>query len=125
MRPYTFDEISHSVRNSRVWRSFFRHGWPETSRAKALTVMNNFVLHVHPTRLPAFVTRAFLALLAPLAAYVVLLATGSGESLSVSSDAERIGLVRYDSVVFDTPTVWTLESPRAVVLVVDIFVNQA
>ena len=39
MRPYTFDEISHSVRNSRVWRSFFRHGWPETSRAKALTVI--------------------------------------------------------------------------------------
>jgi diguanylate cyclase (GGDEF)-like protein len=33
---------------------------------------------VHPTRLPAFVTRAFLALLAPLAAYVVLLATGTG-----------------------------------------------
>jgi len=53
LRPYTFDEISHSVRNSRVWRSFFRHGWPETSRAKALTVMNNFFLHVHPTRLPA------------------------------------------------------------------------
>ena len=34
---------------------------------------------MHPTRLPALVTRAFLALLAPLAAYVVLLATGSGE----------------------------------------------
>ena len=34
---------------------------------------------MHPTRLPALVTRAFLALLAPLAAYVVLLATGRGE----------------------------------------------
>ena len=56
---------------------------------------------------------------------VTVLFLAEGESLSVSSDAERIGLVRYDTVVFDTPTVWTLESPRAVVLVVDLFLNQS
>jgi len=56
---------------------------------------------------------------------VTVLFLAEGESLSVSSDAERIGLVRYDTVVFDTPTVWTLESPSAVVLVVDLFLNQS
>ncbi len=54
---------------------------------------------------------------------VTILFLAEGESLSVSSDAERIGLVRFDTIVFDTPTVWTLESVHAVVLVVDIFIS--
>ncbi len=56
---------------------------------------------------------------------VTVLFLAEGESLSVCSDAERIGLVRYDAVVFDTPTVWTLEAGSAVLLVVDIFMNPA
>ncbi len=47
-----------------------------------------------------------------------------GDSLSVSSDTERIGMVRYDAVVFDTGTVWTLEAVQATVFVVDIFINK-
>ncbi len=47
-----------------------------------------------------------------------------GDSLSVSSDTERIGMVRYDAVLFDTGTVWTLESLEATVFVVDIFINK-
>ncbi len=53
---------------------------------------------------------------------ITVLFLAEGEGLSVSSDAERIGLVRFDTIVFDTPTVWTLEAIRAVVLVVDIFI---
>ncbi|MFP5392094.1 MAG: HutD family protein [Gammaproteobacteria bacterium] len=56
---------------------------------------------------------------------VALLFLAEGESLSVSSDAERIGLVRFDTIVFDTSTVWTLESVHAVVLIVDIFFSPA
>ena len=79
LRPYTFDEISHSVRNSRVWRSFFRHGWPETSRAKALTVMNNFFLHVHPTRLPAHALKVtYTFCLGGLSFFLFLLLTVTG-----------------------------------------------
>ena len=44
-----------------------------------------------------------------------------GESLSVSSDDERIGLVRFDAIVFDTETVWTLETQAATVFIVDLF----
>jgi uncharacterized protein len=56
---------------------------------------------------------------------VTILFLAEGDSLSVCSDSERIGLVRYDAVVFDTGTVWTLEAGQATVFVVDIFVNQA
>lgn len=56
---------------------------------------------------------------------VTILFLAEGDSLSVSSDSERIGLVRYDAVVFDTGTVWKLEAGQATVFVVDIFLNQA
>ena len=53
-----------------------------------------------------------------------ILFLAEGDSLSVCSDSERIGLVRYDAVIFDTNTIWTLEAGQATVLVVDIFINQ-
>ena len=56
---------------------------------------------------------------------VTILFLAEGDSLSVSSDSERIGLVRYDAVVFDSGAVWQLEAGQATVFVVDIFVNQA
>ncbi len=55
---------------------------------------------------------------------VTILFLVEGDALSVSSDAERIGMVRFDAVVFDTGTVWTLEATQATVFVVDIFINQ-
>jgi hypothetical protein len=56
---------------------------------------------------------------------VSILFLAEGDSLAVCSDSERIGLVRYDAVIFDTNTVWTLEAGQATVFVVDIFINQA
>ena len=44
-----------------------------------------------------------------------------GEGLSVCSDDERIGLVRFDALVFDTETLWTLEAQEATIFIVDIF----
>jgi environmental stress-induced protein Ves len=52
---------------------------------------------------------------------VTLLFLAEGESLSVSSDVERLGLVRLDAVVFDAGTVWTLDADQATVFIVDIF----
>ena len=54
---------------------------------------------------------------------VTVLFLAEGDSLAVRSDAERIGLVRYDAVLFDTSTVWTLEALAATVFVIDIFIN--
>ena len=55
---------------------------------------------------------------------ITMLFLAEGESLSVSSDSERMGLVRYDAVVFDSSDVWTLEALQATVLVIDIFLTQ-
>lgn len=55
---------------------------------------------------------------------VSLLFLQDGDSLSVSSDTERIGMVRYDAVVFDSGTLWHLEAVQATVYVVDIFFNK-
>lgn len=52
---------------------------------------------------------------------VTVLFLADGDGLSVSSDDERIGLVRFDAIVFDTETVWTLETLDATVFIVDIF----
>lgn len=52
---------------------------------------------------------------------VTVLFLAEGDSLSVSSDAERIGLVRFDAVAFDSDTMWTLEAAQALVFIVDIF----
>lgn len=52
---------------------------------------------------------------------VTVLFLAEGDSLSVSSDAERIGMVRFDAVAFDSDTMWTLEAAQALVFIVDIF----
>lgn len=52
---------------------------------------------------------------------ITILFLAEGDSLSVSSDSERMGLVRYDAVVFDCSAVWTLESLGATVFMIDIF----
>jgi quinol-cytochrome oxidoreductase complex cytochrome b subunit len=38
------------VRESALWRSLFRQPYPTTSRTRALAVMNNVFLHLHPVR---------------------------------------------------------------------------
>jgi len=37
--------------NTQVWRSIFRHGSPVTPRNRALAVLTNVFLHLHPVRL--------------------------------------------------------------------------
>ena len=44
-----------------------------------------------------------------------------GEGLSVCSDDERIGLVRFDAVVFDAGSLWTLEAQEATIFIIDIY----
>lgn len=49
-----------------------------------------------------------------------LLFLAEGESLTLSSSSERIALVRFDAVVLENDAVWTMETSRATVFVVDI-----
>jgi environmental stress-induced protein Ves len=52
---------------------------------------------------------------------LTILFLAQGDSLTVSSDAERIGMVRYDAVVFDSESVWTLEGAQCEIFIVDIY----
>ena len=35
---------------SRVWKSIVRHGYPDTETNRALTIMSNLFLHLHPVK---------------------------------------------------------------------------
>jgi environmental stress-induced protein Ves len=52
---------------------------------------------------------------------VTVLFLAQGDGLAMSSDAERIGMVRYDAVVFDSDEIWTIEADQAEIFIVDIF----
>ena len=53
-------------------------------------------------------------------AEITVLFLAEGDSLQLASDSERIGLVRYDAVVLDQGTVWTLEAGQATIYIVDV-----
>lgn len=36
--------------NSRVWRSFFRHGWPDNPLDRSLAMTSNVFFHLHPVK---------------------------------------------------------------------------
>ncbi|TFW35803.1 HutD/Ves family protein [Massilia horti] len=52
---------------------------------------------------------------------ITVLFLADGDSLAVSSDSERIGMVRFDAIAFDSVTAWTLEAAQATLFIVDIF----
>ena len=45
------------VKESSAWRSLFRQPYPTTSRTRALAVMNNVFLHLHPVRVKRHAVR--------------------------------------------------------------------
>jgi quinol-cytochrome oxidoreductase complex cytochrome b subunit len=47
-----FEKLAQSVKQSQLWRSFFRHGPPTTPRTRSQTVVSNFFLHLHPVTVP-------------------------------------------------------------------------
>jgi hypothetical protein len=51
---------------------------------------------------------------------VTVLFLAEGESLELCSDEQRINLVRYDAVLLDPGTTWTLEAGQGTIFVVDI-----
>src|SRR5262245_30784734 len=43
-------KLTDSIRNSQFWKSIFRHGPPTTARNRALVMLANVFLHLHPVR---------------------------------------------------------------------------
>jgi quinol-cytochrome oxidoreductase complex cytochrome b subunit len=50
-------DLVRVVKESGVWRSLFRQPYPTTSRTRALAVMNNVFLHLHPVRVKKHAVR--------------------------------------------------------------------
>lgn len=40
----------NSIRRSRLWRSFFRHGWPDNPLDRSLVMTSNIFFHLHPVK---------------------------------------------------------------------------
>ncbi len=50
-------DLIRVVKESAAWRSLFRQPYPTTSRTRALAVMNNVFLHLHPVRVKKHAVR--------------------------------------------------------------------
>ena len=48
--PPIADKMLWKVRNSTVWRSFWRQGYPNNDENRALIMFNSLFLHLHPDR---------------------------------------------------------------------------
>jgi quinol-cytochrome oxidoreductase complex cytochrome b subunit len=44
-------KIKDMIVNSRVWRSFFRHGWPDNPLDRSLVMTTNVFFHLHPVKI--------------------------------------------------------------------------
>ena len=49
--------LMRAIKESAAWRSLFRQPYPTTSRTRALAVMNNVFLHLHPVRVKKHAVR--------------------------------------------------------------------
>jgi quinol-cytochrome oxidoreductase complex cytochrome b subunit len=46
----SMSRVVYSLTNSRVWRSFFRHGWPDNPLDRSLVMTTNLFFHLHPVK---------------------------------------------------------------------------
>jgi quinol-cytochrome oxidoreductase complex cytochrome b subunit len=44
------ERVDRTIRRSAAWRSIFRQPYPADERSRAMAVMNNVFLHIHPVR---------------------------------------------------------------------------
>jgi quinol-cytochrome oxidoreductase complex cytochrome b subunit len=101
-------DLYRSLKESQVWRSFFRQPYPSTSRTRALAVMNNVFLHLHPVRVKRHAVRyTYTFCLGGISFFLFLALTVTGLYLmffyvpSVSRAYQDI-LAIEDSVAFGT-----------------------
>ena len=44
------DKLFRYIASTQIWRSIFRHGYPDAPRNRTLAVLSNVVLHLHPVK---------------------------------------------------------------------------
>ena len=43
-------KLKDFIVKSRVWKSFFRHGWPDNPLDRSLVMTTNIFFHLHPVK---------------------------------------------------------------------------
>jgi len=72
-------EMARVIRTSQIWKSIFRHGYQDTPRNRALMILSNVFLHLHPVKVrPASLRYRYTWGLGGLSFYLFLLLTVSG-----------------------------------------------
>ena len=71
--------VDEAIRGSAVWRSLFRTAYPTDERSRALAVMNNVFLHIHPVRVRQHAVKfAYTFCLGGLSFFLFLVLTVTG-----------------------------------------------
>ena len=73
------ERVDQTIRRSPVWRSLFRHPYPNDERSRAYAVMNNVFLHIHPVRVRQHAVKfAYTFCLGGLSFFLFLVLTVTG-----------------------------------------------
>jgi quinol-cytochrome oxidoreductase complex cytochrome b subunit len=71
--------LDEEVYKSVIWKSVFRHGFPDTDRNRTLAVLSNVFLHLHPAKLKGHAVRMrYTWCMGGLSFFVFLILTISG-----------------------------------------------
>src|SRR6476620_3059406 len=49
-------KLREKIQQSEVWKSIFRHNYQDTNRNRALQIVDNVFLHLHPVRISRHAT---------------------------------------------------------------------
>ena len=49
--PKRQQSIFQPIYDSQIWQSIFRHGWMNNDRNRALVILTNVFMHMHPVRI--------------------------------------------------------------------------
>jgi len=73
------ERVDQTIRRSAAWRSIFRQPYPADERSRALAVMNNVFLHIHPVRVRQHAVKfAYTFCLGGLSFFLFLVLTVTG-----------------------------------------------
>jgi len=72
-------DLARAIRTSPVWKSIFRHGYQDTPRNRALMILSNVFLHLHPVKVkPTSLRFRYTWGLGGMSFYLFLLLTATG-----------------------------------------------
>src|SRR6478609_7812788 len=55
-KPPPIEKIKKNITQSEAWKSIFRHSYQDNQRNRALQIVDNVFLHLHPVRVPRHAT---------------------------------------------------------------------